>query len=128
MGNSRRRQVGQVSHGRVQPVWVPSRTLEYAYYLSFSYSTIAAYLGIEVPLFAAALITFLAGFCFVKTGTNRREIYAPIVLLLAAQISFMFVQVIAHGVSPLSDSLRWFILWVFATIIVQSLCLRRGFL
>src|SRR5262249_16810012 len=41
---------------------------------------------------------------------------------------YILVQVLAHQIFVLSDLLRWFILWIFATIIVQSLCLRSGFL
>ena len=77
---------------------------------------------------AAALLTCLAGFCVMKMGSRRREIYAPIALLLACQITYLLVQVAVHDVAPLSDSLRWFILWIFGMIIVQSLCLRPGFL
>jgi len=128
MYNGIPREIAQSSLGRVKRVWVPSRFVEYTYYFAFSYSVIAAYLGIEVPLLAAALITCLAAFCFVRTGANRREIYAPIAFLMACQISYILVQISIHGVFLLSDSLRWFILWVFATIIVQSLCLRPGFL
>jgi O-antigen ligase len=122
------RQVGQSTRHRLKHVWVPSRNVEYVYYFTFSYSVIAAYLNVEIPLVAAALLTCLAGFCVVKMGSSRRDIYAPIALLLACQITYLLVQVIVHGVSVMSDSLRWFILWIFGMIIVRSLCLRPGFL
>ena len=112
----------------LKTVWLPPRRLEYIYFFIVSYSTLAAFLGVEIPLIAAGLITFLAVFCFFKTGSTRREIYEPIALLIACQISHVLVQVIFHDVFILSDSLRWFILWTFATLIVQSLCLRPGFL
>jgi hypothetical protein len=109
-------------------VWIPSRQVEWAYYFAFSYSIIAAYLEIEVPLLAAAIITALACFCYRQMGLRRRDIYAPIALLLACQISFILVQVGIHGVSVMSDTIRVFILWIFGMIIVQSLSLRPGFL
>jgi O-Antigen ligase len=109
-------------------VWIPSRKIEYAYYLVFSYSIIAAYLGVEVPLLAALIITALGGFCLVKMGSRAKEVYAPIALLLACQISFILVQVAAHGVSVMDAPIRNFILWICGMIIVQSLCLRPGFL
>jgi O-antigen ligase len=116
----------RVAHSKA--VWVPPRQLEYLYYFVISYSALAAAVNAEVPLVAAGLMTILAAFCFRKTGSSRRNLYAPIALLLACQTSYILVQVLAHQIFVLSDSLRWFILWTFATLIVQSLCLRPGFL
>src|SRR6266404_4462630 len=96
------RQVGQSTRHRLKHVWVPSRNVEYVYYFTFSYSVIAAYLNVEIPLVAAALLTCLAGFCVVKMGSSRRDIYAPIALLLACQITYLLVQVVVHGVSVMS--------------------------
>jgi len=98
------------------------------YYFAFSYSIIAGYLGIEVPLVAAGLTAFLAGFCFYKLWSRRWEVYTPIALLFACQISLLLVQFVIYDVSPMSDSLRWFVLWIFGMVIVQALCLRPGFL
>jgi O-antigen ligase len=113
---------------RLKAVWVPSRRVEYVYYFAISYSAVAAALNVEVPLVAAGLITFLAALCFIKMGSTRRDIYGPVALLLASQISHILVQGLAHEIFVWSDLLRWFILWMFATVIVQSLCLRPGFL
>jgi O-antigen ligase len=121
-------QKGEPIRRRLKLPWIPPRSIEYAYYFTFSYSTVAAYLNVEIPLVAAALLTCLAGFCVVKMGSSRREIYAPIALLLACQITYLLVQVAVHDVALLSDSLRWFILWIFGMIVAQSLCLRPGFL
>ena len=110
-------------------VWIPPRWVEYTYYLVFSYSIVAGALGIEVPLFAAGLTVALGGLCLIKLGSRRKEICAPIALLLACQFSFIFVQATVYGASVIEDDLiRTFILWMFAMIIVQSLCLRPGFL
>jgi hypothetical protein len=128
MNGRKLRRVAPSPEHRLNGAWIPSRKVEYGYYCAISYSTVAAYVGIEVPLLAAGILMSLAALCFVKSGARRREIYAPIALLLACQIGHVLVQQLAHDVFVLSDSLRWFILWIFSTIIVQSLCLRRGFL
>src|SRR5262249_39849781 len=105
-----------------------SRRVEYMYYFSFLYSMVSGYLGIEIPLFAAGLIVALGGLCLIKLGSRRKEICAPIALLLATQFSYIFVQIAVYDVSVTDDSIRTFILWMFLLIIVQSLCLRPGFL
>ena len=128
MSRSMQHEFGEPIRRRLQLVWIPPRSVEFAYYFAFSYSIIAAYLGIEIPLVAAGLMTCLAGLCIVKIGSGRRDIYTPIALLLACQISYILVQVVVYDTSVMSDSLRWFILWIFGTIIMQSLCLRQGFL
>jgi O-antigen ligase len=109
-------------------VWIPSRRVEYAYYLSFSYSVIARYLGVEVPLVAAGIVTMLAGYCFIKMRSCGKKMFAPIRFLLAATISLILVQIVVYGASITDESIRGFILWIFGLIIVRSLCLRPGFL
>src|SRR6266403_1550454 len=102
MSKSMLRQIKQSPRARLKHAWVPSRNVEYAYYFAISYSAVAAYLNVEIPLVAAALLTCLAGFCVVKMGSSRREIYAPIALLLACQITYLLVQVAVHDVALLS--------------------------
>src|SRR5947207_1360215 len=91
--------------------WVPSRSVEYAYYFVIAYSILAAYLGVEVPLVAAALTVALAYLCFKQAGSHARQVYGPIALLLACQVSFVLVQVVAYGTSIMEEINRNFILW-----------------
>jgi O-antigen ligase len=129
MTTSMPRQAGKPIARKFKFVWIPPRWVEYTYYLVFSYSIVAAALGIEIPLLAAALTVALGGLCLIKLGSHRKEICAPIALLLACQFSFILVQVGVYGASVIEDdSIRMFILWMFGMIIVQSLCLRPGFL
>src|SRR5262245_58142983 len=105
-----------------------SRRVEYLYYFIVAYSLTAGYLGIEIPLVAASMTTFLAAYCFLTSRANARQLYAPIALLLACQISFVLVQVTVHDVSIIEEAIRSFFLWTCGMIIVQSLYLRPGFL
>ena len=109
-------------------LWIPPRWIEYTYYFVFSYSILAPYLGIEIPLFAAGLTVALGGLCLFKMGSRRKEICAPSALLFACSISFILVQISMHSASVLDAIIRSSILWILGLIIMQSLCLRRGFL
>jgi O-antigen ligase len=122
------RQAGKPIPRKFKFVWMPPRWVEYTFYFSFSYSIVAAALGIEIPLFAAALTVALGGLCLRDMGSRRKEICAPIALLLACQFSFILVQIAVYGASVTDDTIRMFILWMLGMIIVQSLCLRPGFL
>jgi O-antigen ligase len=122
------RQAGKAIPRAFKFVWTPPRWVEYTYYFTFSYSIVAASLGIEIPLFAAASTVALGGFCLNQMGSRRKEICAPIALLLACSISFILVQISIHGASVMDDYIRAFVLWIFGLIIMQSLCLRPGFL
>src|SRR5262245_45238252 len=108
--------------------WIPSRRVEYLYYFVVFYAIIAAYLGIEVPLVAAGTTVALAGFCLTQMGSRAKKVFAPIGFLLACIISFILVQIAVHGVSITDQMIRTFILLICGMIIVQSLCLRPGFL
>jgi O-antigen ligase len=123
------RQAAKPIPRKLEFVWIPAPWVEYTFYVLSSYSIVARALGIEIPLLAAGSTVVLGGLCLRKMGSRRKEICAPIVLLLACQFSFILIQAVVHGASVIDDdTIRTFILWMFATIIVQSLCLRRGFL
>jgi O-antigen ligase len=109
-------------------VWIPPARIEYTYYFVIFYSHMSGALGIEVSLIAAGLTVALAGFCYVRLGSRFKQVCAPIKLLLACQISFILVEIAVHGMSPMDDTIRSFILWICGMIVVQSLCLRQGFL
>src|SRR5206468_11341172 len=107
--------------------WVPPREAEGVFYFVVFYSLMAEYLGITVPLLATGITVGLAAFCVMRLGSRFKKVFAPIGLLLAFVISFLLVQVVAHGASPMDDSLRNIINWVLGLIVVQTLGLRRGF-
>lgn len=116
----------------IQPMhsagWIPPPQIEYAYYFVVFYSLMSGILGIEVSLVAAGITVALAGYCFKLLGSRVKAVLAPIKLLLACLISFILVQMAVHGVSPMDHAIRTFILWICGMIVVQSLCLREGFL
>ena len=109
-------------------VWMPSHRIEYAYYITFSYSVIAAYLDVEVPLVAASIITMLAAYCAFKMSLRSLKVFTPIGFLIATLVSMIVVQIAVHGVSPMDGQIRAFFLFTCGLILVQSLGLRPGFL
>jgi len=99
--------------------------VEYAYYALIWYSTSAELWGISVPLVGAAMMAALAAFCVMRLGF---VFYERIASALGCAISFVVLQMALHGQSLFDLTIRSWITWIFALIIVQSLSLRRGFL
>jgi len=104
-----------------------SSRVEYVYYLAIAYSLVSPYLAIEVPLVAAGMTVGLAGVCYVQLGPQATAVVAPIEALLACALSFIFIQVAFHGISLWDPIIRTFVLWICGMVIMQALCLRRGF-
>src|SRR5215813_5861884 len=113
---------------RSAAVWIPSRRIEYGFYFAAAYSILAAYFNIEIPLVAAGIFVALSLFCFKHLGSHVGQVLGPIALLLGCLVSFILVQVAVYGAPITGQDIRDFILWACGMVIVQSLCLRRGFL
>jgi hypothetical protein len=103
---------------------VPSWHVEGLYYFVITYSLVAGYLGIEVPLVAAALTMALMAFCYTTVGSHSTR---PIAALLGCAASFVIVQFVVHQIPPLDPLIRSLIVWACGMIVVQSLCFRHGF-
>jgi hypothetical protein len=109
-------------------LWIPPRSVEYLYYSTVAYSLWAAAIGIEVPFVAAGLTMILAGYCASNLGTRAKEIFHPIVFLIACIFSFVLIQIVIHGTPMTTDIIRHLIVWVCGLIVVQSLSIRSRFL
>jgi hypothetical protein len=109
-------------------VRIPSYRVESVYYVITIYSLVSQYLGVEIPLVAAGSTVLLAAYCCQQLGSHARAVVAPIGLLLACAISFVLIQMVVHGALLSTPIIRTFILWICTMVIVQSLCLREGFL
>jgi hypothetical protein len=83
-------------------------------------------LGVSVPFIAGGMLPVLAAFCVIQLGWRATAVYAPLKLPLAFTTSYLAVQITFHGASIMQENA--FITWILALIIIQSLCLRRGFL
>lgn len=117
----------QAQHRARRLVRIPSRKLEYAYYLAIIYSVMAPAVGVEISLVAGLMILVISAACIRQLRSCVKIVYHPIALLLACAASFFFVQILVHGESILDSTLRAYIIWILSLIIVYSLCLRRGF-
>jgi O-antigen ligase len=108
---------------------VPSPLVEYTYYASLFYSVMATPLGISVGMLGAATMAALAVICFMRIGRGKATlVLQPLVLPLCCGISFLAVQLLAHGAFFTQDYVRDCINWIVALIVIQSLTLREGFL
>ena len=109
-------------------VRIPSRKLEYAYYVAIIYSFMAPAVGLDIPVVAGLMLLVISATCIWQFRSSFKAVYGPIALLLACATSFFFIQIFVHGEDIMdSNNMRVFITWVFGLIIVQSLCLRQGF-
>jgi O-antigen ligase len=107
--------------------WIPSAKIEVTFYFSVAYSVLSSYYGYEIPLVAAAITLGLASYCFKNLASRAKEVYAPIAFLLACLGCFVFVQIVFHSVSISEQVIRDFFLFIAAMVVMQSLCLRKGF-
>ena len=109
------------------PVRMPSRAVEYAYYLSLMFSALAPALGLDIPFVAGGMILIVSAICIRQVRSSAKVVYSPIGFLLACAISFLFIQIAVHGESIMGGTVRVFIIWILQLIIIRSLCLRQGF-
>jgi O-antigen ligase len=72
------------------------------------------------------MLPVLAAFCIIRLGWRATTVYAPLKLPLAFTISYLVVQITFHDAFIMGE--RGFFTWILALIIIQSLCLRQGFL
>src|SRR5439155_20604502 len=106
-------------------VRIPTRGVEYAYYLSVMFSALAPALDLEIPFLAGGLILIVSSICIVQLRSSLKVVCSPIRFLLACAISFLFIQLAVHGESIMGGTVRVFIIWILGLIIVLPLCLRR---
>jgi O-antigen ligase len=109
----------------------PPPMVEYAYSAALVYSIIGPSIGLEVPYAASGMLLLIAVYCVIELRSRAiaawaTAVWAPMRLPLACVISYLVVQIVVHN-EPIM-TVRDFLNWLLTLIIVQSLCLRRGFL
>jgi O-antigen ligase len=119
--NRRQQHVRSVSYR------VPSRRIEYGFFIFLVYSMWSPALGLTIPLLGSGMILVLAAQCARRGMSITGNAYGPASLLVACGGSFIVIQLLIHNES-LSGDIRVFGTWVLSVIVVQALCLRRGFL
>lgn len=107
---------------------IPSRRLEYGYYLSIFYSVMSPALGLSVGMLGALFLAVLAGLCFMRVRAAARVVYSPLLYPFGCAITYLLIQMLVYGESILTNESRAFVTWMLALVIVQSLGLRPGFL
>jgi hypothetical protein len=112
---------------RRRVVHAPSAILEYTYYFAVVYSVMAPALGLEIPLLAGLLIFAVWFFCLFQVRSNAKDVFTPIMLLIACVASFLIIQAGVHDEPMLDSDIRSFITWIMGLMVVQSLLLRPGF-
>jgi O-antigen ligase/polysaccharide polymerase Wzy-like membrane protein len=129
---------GRIMHGPLQHVKairmvndsrraVP-RFIEYAYYFYLFYAMIGTALGLSVGNLGGGMVALLTVFCIMLLASRATTVYAPIALPLGCMISYTVLQLFVYGEPLMEGSVRTFIDWIQALIIVHALALRQGFL
>jgi hypothetical protein len=106
----------------------PPYLFEYAYYLLIAYAILGVAWGLHLPLFGAGTLALLAMLCVIRLGSRAIDVYAPVIFPLGCAISFIVLQLVLYNESLMSGDTRPFVPWLLKLIVVQSLCLRQGFL
>ena len=104
------------------------RFAEYSYYGLLVYAMMNDAWGISVPLLGGSGMLLLAAYSSWRLKKHWAAVYEPMALLLGCAISFLIIQIAIHEQEPLGDFARLYANWIFAVVIVQSLCLDENFL
>jgi hypothetical protein len=107
---------------------VPPQSVEYGYFAYLLYLLVGTAWGLSVPMLGGVGLAMLVGLCIANAGSRWTIVYAPILYALACAISYVALQLIVHGEPVMAGSVRTFIDWIQALIIVQALAMRPGFL
>ncbi|MEZ4895206.1 MAG: O-antigen ligase family protein [Saprospiraceae bacterium] len=106
----------------------PSVLIEFGYFLILIYANLGAAFGVAISLVGPAALGGLAVICLLHFGTYSWEAFKPIRYPLGCAISILLVQVLLFQESLLHPWNRYFIAWILALLVVQSIALRQGFL
>lgn len=108
---------------------LPPRSFEYVYYAQVFYSIMGPAVGISLNLLGVSVLALLTGLCVMRMREHTAELVRAVALPLACAVSFITVQVLAHGESLVgSPYVRAFVPWMLGLIVVQWCARRPGFL
>lgn len=103
------------------------RYAEYSYYGLLAYTMMNEAWGISIPLLGGGGMLLLAAYSVWRMKKHWDVVYEPMALLMGCAISFLIIQIAIHEQEALGDFTRLYANWIFAVIIVQSLCLDIWF-
>ena len=102
--------------------------MEYIYYALLFYGTLGPLVGLSAGRGNGAVLLLLATYCGLGLGRTGKVVFQSLRPAILCAVSEIIVQVVAHGEPPLGDHIRYFVTWILALVVVQSLLLRPGFL
>lgn len=108
--------------------YLPPPSVEYGYFAYLLYLLVGTAWGLAVPMIGGAGLAVLAALCVMRAGSRWVTIYAPITYAVACASSYVALQLMLHHEPVMEGSVRTFIDWIQALIVVQALAMRRGFL
>jgi O-antigen ligase len=109
--------------------YAPSHWVECGYYVQVTYSILGSAIGLSLSFLGAAMLAVLGGFVAIRLGRQLLAILRSVAMPLACGLSFVGVQLLAHGESLSGNEyVREFVPWMVGLVVVQGLALRRGFL
>lgn len=123
------------SHARVEArrmsstvAQAPAAWAEACYYAYILYGLMSPAWGISVPMVSAGGLALLAAMCWLSLGSTTLVVTRALTAPVLCASTFVAVQIFFHGESVLGDSIRPWVTWILALVVVQSLALRRGFI
>ena len=82
----------------------------------------------RIPFFEIAAYSSIAALCLIHFGKMAIPVCRPIALALGCAISTVLVQLVIHEESLFGPTqIRSFFVWAVTLVVVQSLCVRKGF-
>ncbi len=103
----------------------PPLFLEYAFYAVVVNDLFNL---VRIPLFEFVSYSSIAALCLIHFGKLSILVCRPIALALGCAISTVLVQLVIHEEALFAPTeIRYFIVWAIRLVVIQSLCVRRGF-
>jgi len=103
----------------------PPLFLEYAFYAVVVNNLFNL---VRIPFFEIVGYSSIAALCLIHFGKLAIPVCRPIALALGCAISTVLVQLVIHEESLFGPTqIRNFIVWAVCLVVVQSLCVRKGF-
>lgn len=125
---------GEFSAGTVRPGrdtvsrTFPPMWLEYVYYLQVFYSILGSAVGLSFGSLGMLMLAGGVGVCALRLRANFIAFTWSLRIPLLCGISFIAVQLLAHGASIGDTYVREFVPWMAGTIFLAYLALRPGFI
>ena len=115
--------------GSILPgVEVPPLWAEWWYYAQVFYAVMGVAVGLSVGFVGVGMLALLAVSSVLRMGRRVLAVLLPLALPLGFAVTFLAVQILVFGESPMDENVRPMMTWMMGVVAIQCLAMRRGFL